>query len=61
MMDRNQPAMLSVTQDQSPAEANNRKGEATVKTLKKILVRLGLITVVILVLSAVCSASAVWT
>jgi hypothetical protein len=61
MIDRNHSTVLSVTQDQSPSEANNRKGEATVKTLKKIMVRLGLITVVILVLSAVCSASAVWT
>ena len=61
MIQHNQQIALSITQDQSPAEANNRKGEATVKTLKKIVVRLGLITVVILILSAVCSASAVWT
>ena len=61
MIDRNQPTAFPITQDQPPSEAKNKKGEATVKTIKKIMVSVVLFTLLMLMLSAVCNASAVWT
>jgi hypothetical protein len=61
MIDRNQPVASPLIQDLSPSEATNKKGEATVRTIKKIMVSMVLLTLLMLMLSAVCSASAVWT
>jgi hypothetical protein len=60
MIDRNH-STVSPIQDQPPSEAKSKKGEATVKKFKKITVHLVLLTLLMLALSAVCSASAVWT
>ena len=59
MIERNQPAFSPI--EQPPSQARNKKGEATVKKFRKIMVNLVLFTLLMLCLSAVCSASAVWT
>ena len=61
MINRNETAAFPLTQDQPPSEDKNKKGEATVKKFKKIMVHLVLLTLLMLALSVVCSASAVWT
>ncbi|HWX54042.1 MAG TPA: hypothetical protein VN176_05565 [Verrucomicrobiae bacterium] len=54
------PAFPVMQEDQSPSKAN-QKGEAAVKKTAKIVLNLVLLTLLVLLLSAVCSASAVWT